>query len=41
VNALSLQLGLAAPFDLAFADLPQDPLAAASDSDSPATGTPR
>ena len=41
VNALSLQLGLAAPFDLAFADLPQDPIAAASDSDSPATGTPR
>ena len=41
VNALSLQLGQAAPFDLAFADVPQDPINAASDSGSSATGTPR
>jgi PAS domain-containing protein len=41
VNALSLQLGQAAPFDLAFADVPQDPVNAASDPDSSATGAPR
>jgi PAS domain S-box-containing protein len=41
VNALSLQLGQAAPFDLAFADVPQDPVNAANEPDSSATGAPR
>ena len=41
VNALSLQLGLAAPFKLNFADPPPDPINPVRDPDSPATGTPR
>ena len=39
-NALSLQLGRAAPFDLGFADVPQDPIKAADDSDPSAKGAP-
>jgi len=41
VNALSLQLGRVAPFDLAFSDAAQDPISAASDAGSPATAAPR
>ena len=41
VSALSLQLGRPAPFDLGFAEVPQDPINAADDSDSSATGAPR
>ena len=38
VNALSLQLGLAAPFNLAFADAPPDPGKEANDASPPAAG---
>ena len=41
VNALSLQLGLAAPFSLAFADAPPAPINKTNDSSSPAAGAPR
>jgi len=41
VNALSLKLGLAAPFNLDFADAPPDPINEAKDSSSPAAGTHR
>ena len=41
VNALSLQLGLAPPFNLAFADAPPAPINKTNDSSSPAAGAPR
>jgi PAS domain S-box-containing protein len=41
VNALSRELGREPPFALDFADVPQDPIKAANDSDSPASGASR
>ncbi len=41
VNALSLELGRAAPFNLDFADTPPAPTSEAKDSTPPAEGSPR